>query len=213
MSEEGIVYVVDDDAAVRESLVWLLGSVGLRAIPFASASAFLDRYEDNGCCCLVSDVRMPGMSGLELQKALNARGIELPLILMTAFGDVSTAVTAMKAGAVDFIEKPFNNQNMLDLINAALQADAARRKSKAAEVENAQLLARLTPQEHRVFERVAAGLSNREIGSEMDISIKTVEVHRARVMRKLEANSVAELVRFHLHNAPSGEGDGGGTGP
>ena len=128
---------------------------------------------------------------------------------MTAFGDVSTAVTAMKAGAVDFIEKPFNNQNMLDLINAALQSDAARRRSKAAEVENAQLLARLTPQEHRVFERVAAGLSNREIGSEMDISIKTVEVHRARVMRKLEANSVAELVRFHMHNAPSGEGDGG----
>lgn len=152
---------------------------------------------------------MPGMSGLELQKALNARGIKLPLILMTAFGDVSTAVTAMKAGAVDFIEKPFNNQNMLDLINAALQSDVARRKSKAAEVENAQLLARLTPQEHRVFERVAAGLSNREIGSEMDISIKTVEVHRARVMRKLEANSVAELVRFHMHNAPSGEGDGG----
>lgn len=202
MSENGIVYVVDDDAAVRESLVWLLGSVGLRAIPFASAAAFLDSYEDNGNCCLVSDVRMPGMSGLELQKALNARGIKVPLILMTAFGDVSTAVTAMKAGAVDFIEKPFNNQSMLDLINTALQADAARRKSEEAEVENAQLLARLTPQEHRVFERVVAGLSNREIGSEMDISIKTVEVHRARVMRKLEANSVAELVRFHIHNAP-----------
>jgi RNA polymerase sigma factor (sigma-70 family) len=142
------------------------------------------------------------MSGLELQKALNARGIKVPLILMTAFGDVSTAVTAMKAGAVDFIEKPFNNQSMLDLINTALQSDAARRKSEEAEVENAQLLARLTPQEHRVFERVVAGLSNREIGSEMDISIKTVEVHRARVMRKLKANSVAELVRFHIHNAP-----------
>jgi len=180
----------------------LLGSVGLRAIPFASAAAFLDSYEDSGNCCLVSDVRMPGMSGLELQKALNARGIKVPLILMTAFGDVSTAVTAMKAGAVDFIEKPFNNQSMLDLINTALQADAARRKSEEAEVENAQLLARLTPQEHRVFERVVAGLSNREIGSEMDISIKTVEVHRARVMRKLKANSVAELVRFHIHNAP-----------
>ena len=202
MSENGIVYVVDDDAAVRESLVWLLGSVGLRAIPFASAAAFLDSYEDNGNCCLVSDVRMPVMSGLELQKALNARGIKVPLILMTAFGDVSTAVTAMKAGAVDFIEKPFNNQNMLDLINTALQTDAARRKGEEAEVENAQLLARLTPQEHRVFERVVAGLSNREIGSEMDISMKTVEVHRARVMRKLEANSVAELVRFHIHNAP-----------
>jgi len=103
---------------------------------------------------------------------------------------------------VDFIEKPFNNQSMLDLINTALQSDAARRKSEEAEVENAQLLARLTPQEHRVFERVVAGLSNREIGSEMDISIKTVEVHRARVMRKLKANSVAELVRFHIHNAP-----------
>lgn len=202
MSKDGIIYVVDDDAAVRESLVWLLGSVGLPAIPFESAAAFLDSYEDSGCCCLVSDVRMPGMSGLELQKALNARGINVPLILMTAFGDVSTAVTAMKAGAVDFIEKPFNNQSMLDLINAALQADATRRKGKAEKVENAQLLARLTPQEHRVFERVVAGLSNREIGSEMDISIKTVEVHRARVMRKLEANSVAELVRFHMHNAP-----------
>lgn len=202
MTENGIVYVVDDDAAVRDSLVWLLGSVGLRAISFGSAAEFLEGFSDSGISCLVSDVRMPGMSGLELQKALNTRGIEIPFILMTAFGDVSTAVKAMKAGAVDFIEKPFNNQNMLDLINTALQTDAARRKNMEAEVENAQLLARLTPQEHRVFERVVAGLSNREIGSEMDISVKTVEVHRARVMRKLEANSVAELVRFHLHSAP-----------
>jgi len=208
MPEDRIVYVVDDDAAVRESLVWLLGSVGLRATSFASAAEFLEGYEDTGICCLVSDVRMPGMSGLELQKALNARGIAIPLVLMTAFGDVSTAVKAMKAGAVDFIEKPFNNQNMLDLINTALQTDAARRKSQEADVENAQLLARLTPQAHRVFERVVAGLSNREIGSEMDISVKTVEVHRARVMRKLEASSVAELVRFHLHSAPLSSGEG-----
>ena len=201
MTEDRIVYVVDDDAAVRDSLVWLLGSVGLRAISFASAAEFLEGYSDTGISCLVSDVRMPGMSGLELQKALKTRGIEIPFILMTAFGDVSTAVKAMKAGAVDFIEKPFNNQDMLDLINTALQIDAARRKDIEADVENAELLARLTPQEHRVFERVAAGLSNREIASEMDISVKTVEVHRARVMRKLEANSVAELVRFHLHSA------------
>ena len=206
MTEDRIVYVVDDAAAVRDSLVWLLGSVGLRALSFGSAAEFLEGYEDIGTCCLVSDVRMPEMSGLELQKALNARDIQIPLILMPAFGDVSTAVKAMKAGAVDFIEKPFNNQNMLDLINTALQADAARRRSKEVAVENAQLLTRLTPQEHRVFERVVAGLANREIGNEMDISVKTVEVHRARVMRKLEANSVAELVRFHLHSAPTTEG-------
>jgi len=198
MIENAIVYVVDDDAAVRESLVWLLGSVGLKTIAFGGAGEFLDAYEDAGICCLVSDVRMPGMSGLELQKALIARQIEMPIILMTAFGDVSTAVKAMKAGAVDFIEKPFSNQHMLDLINAALLADAARRQSTAAAQESAQILTRLTPQELRVFEHVVAGKSNREIGAEMDISVKTVEVHRARVMRKLEAGSVADLVRFHL---------------
>jgi two-component system, LuxR family, response regulator FixJ len=207
--ENAIVYVVDDDAAVRESLVWLLGSVGLRTIAFGGAAEFLDAYEDKGVCCLVSDVRMPGMSGLELQKALVARGLEMPVILMTAFGDVSTAVKAMKAGAVDFIEKPFSNQDMLDLINAALQADAERRQSNAAVEENAQMLARLTPQEHRVYKRVVAGKSNREIGAEMDISVKTVEVHRARVMRKLEAGSVADLVRFHLA-AGAGEPESSG---
>lgn len=198
--------MVDDDAAVRESLVWLLGSVGLRAVPFGAAAEFLDSYEDAGPCCLVSDVRMPGMSGLELQKALAARQIEMPMILMTAFGDVSTAVRAMKAGAVDFIEKPFSNQIMLDLINAALQADAARRGAAAEAEQAAEMLARLTPQERRVYRRVVAGKSNREIGAEMDISVKTVEVHRARVMRKLEAGSVAELVRFDLERA-SGEGE------
>ena len=207
--ENAIVYVVDDDAAVRESLVWLLGSVGLRTVAFGGAAEFLDAFEDKGVCCLVSDVRMPGMSGLELQKALVARGLEMPVILMTAFGDVSTAVKAMKAGAVDFIEKPFSNQDMLDLINAALQADAERRQSNAAVEENAQMLARLTPQEHRVYKRVVAGKSNREIGAEMDISVKTVEVHRARVMRKLEAGSVADLVRFHLA-AGAGEPENSG---
>ncbi|NUH65698.1 response regulator transcription factor [Sulfitobacter sp. S0837] len=208
MIENAIVYIVDDDAAVRESLVWLLGSVGLRTVAFDSASAFLETYEDEGVCCLVSDVRMPGMSGLELQKALIAQQLEMPVILMTAFGDVSTAVKAMKAGAVDFIEKPYSNQDMLDLINAALLADAARRQSTAAAQEGAQMLARLTPQEHRVFERVVTGKSNREIASEMDISVKTVEVHRARVMRKLEAGSVADLVRFHLSSSdePSANG-------
>lgn len=198
--------MVDDDAAVRESLVWLLGSVGLKAVAFGAAAEFLDSYEDAGPCCLVSDVRMPGMSGLELQKALAARQIEMPMILMTAFGDVSTAVRAMKAGAVDFIEKPFSNQIMLDLINAALQADAARRGAAAEAEQAAEMLARLTPQERRVYRRVVAGKSNREIGAEMDISVKTVEVHRARVMRKLEAGSVAELVRFDLERA-SGEGE------
>lgn len=201
MIENAIVYVVDDDAAVRESLVWLLGSVGLRTVAFASGREFLDAYKDVGVCCLVSDVRMPEMSGLELQKVMMARRIEIPIILMTAFGDVSTAVKAMKAGAVDFIEKPYSNQDMLDLINTALQTDAARRQSSAAAEEGEQMLARLTPQEHRVFQRVVAGKSNREIGAEMDISVKTVEVHRARVMRKLEASSVADLVRFHLNSS------------
>lgn len=204
--ENAIVYVVDDDAAVRESLVWLLGSVGLRAVAFGAAADFLEAYEDSGPSCLVSDVRMPGISGLELQKALETRQIEMPIILMTAFGDVSTAVKAMKAGAVDFIEKPFSNQTMLDLIHGALKADADRRRAGSEAAEAAQMLARLTPQEHRVYKHVVAGRSNREIGAEMDISVKTVEVHRARVMRKLEAGSVADLVRFDLgHSAGEGE--------
>ena len=201
--------IVDDDKSMRQSLLALMEAAGWQAEAVPRADRALDKLGEIHPDVILSDVRMPGMSGLELQKALEARQIEIPMILMTAFGDVSTAVRAMKAGAVDFIEKPFSNQTMLDLIQAALQADAARRHAGAEAAEAARMLERLTPQEHRVYKRVVAGKSNREIGAEMDISVKTVEVHRARVMRKLEAGSVAELVRFDLARG-AGEGDEGG---
>ncbi len=192
------VFVVDDDRAVRESLRWLLESVGLHAETFAGADEFLDRYEPHMPGCLIVDVRLPGMSGLDLQQALTDHGIHLPVIVITGHGDVPVAVRAMKAGAIDFIEKPFNDQTLLDRVHDAIDLDARQRAARVAEMQLRARMDRLSPREREVMGMVVAGKLNKDIAKALGLSHKTVEVHRAHVMEKMEADSVAMLVRMAM---------------
>ena len=192
------VFVVDDDAAVRDSLKMLLKSVGQLVETFGSAQEFLDAYKDDRPGCLVLDIRMPGMSGLELQEKLNERHAIIPVIFITGHGDVPMAVEAMQAGAVDFIQKPFRDQDLLDRINQALEKDAANRAALAERSAIAKRLATLTPREHEVMELVVRGKANKVIAGDLNLSQRTVEIHRARVMEKMQASSLAHLVRMVL---------------
>ncbi|MFM1891072.1 MAG: hypothetical protein RLZ44_149 [Pseudomonadota bacterium] len=192
------VFVVDDDQAMRSSLKWLIESVGLAVESFDSADAFLKSYYPGRAGCLLLDVRMPGMSGLELQEYLNAHDIRIPVIIITGHGDVHMAVRAMKSGAVDFIEKPFNDELLLDAIRNALSLDERQRGYRAERAELAARLAQLTPREHEVMQMVTEGRSNKEIANSLGVSAKTVEAHRARVMEKMQAGSLAELVRMAI---------------
>ena len=198
------VYVVDDDEAMRDSMVWLIESEGLPVHPFASAEAFLAYYQDGLAGCLVLDVRMPGMSGLELYERLAAQRSTLPVIFITGHGDVPMAVSALKKGAADFIEKPFNDTDMLRLIRQCLTLDQERRARRAREDSVSQRLAQLTAREREVMDRVVEGKLNKQIADELNISMKTVEAHRARVMDKMGVRSLAELVQCAL------EGERGG---
>jgi RNA polymerase sigma factor (sigma-70 family) len=198
MSRETTVFVVDDDQAMRASLKWLIESVGMQVETFESAQAFLDAYYPGRAGCLLLDVRMPGMSGLELQAYLTRREIRLPVIIITGHGDVAMAVKAMKVGAVDFIEKPFDDEELLNSIRNALQHDEKQRTLRAQRADIAARMAELTPREHEVMAMVTDGKSNREIASTLGVTAKTVEVHRARVMDKMRADSLAELVRMAL---------------
>jgi two-component system response regulator FixJ len=188
------VFVVDDDQAVRESLRWLLESVGHSVETYESASAFLADHDGSRNGCLVLDVRMPGMSGLELQESLNGLSSTLPILIITGHGDVPMAVQAMKAGAMEFIEKPFNDQILLDRIQACLTHAASQRRDQENRSDILQRIARLTPREKQVMEAVVAGKPNKIVADDLSISIKTVEIHRARAMDKMQAKSLAELV-------------------
>lgn len=190
------VFAVDDDVAVLESLTLLLRSVGLPARTYGSASEFLDAYDPAAPGCLVLDVRMPGMSGLELQERLHALGSKLPIIFITAHGDVPMAVKAVKAGAVDFIQKPFRDQELIDKIQRALKVDAHLRMQVADLDEISARLSSLTPREKEVMEGVVAGKVNKVIAHELGLSQRTVEIHRARVMEKMKAKSLAQLVQM-----------------
>jgi FixJ family two-component response regulator len=193
---EPVVFIVDDDAAVRRFLSGLIESVELRVKAYASAQEFLDSYEAGQPGCLVLDVRMPGMSGLELQRELADRAIDLPVIILTGHGNVQLAVHAMKAGAVDFVEKPFDNELLLDRIQKAvaesLRADSQRIKWG----EIAERKRRLTPRERQVLDLVVAGETNKGVARHLDISERTVEIHRANAMRKMRAKSLADLVKM-----------------
>jgi len=190
------VFVVDDDEAIRNSLKWLIESVGLKVEVFHSADSFIRAYYPGRAGCLLLDVRMPGVSGLELQERLNQQGIRIPIIIITGHGDVPMAVRAMKGGAIDFIEKPFNDELLLDSIRAALQRDVEWRAVQAERSDIATRLAQLTPRELEVMQMVADGRSNKEIAQQLEVSAKTVEAHRAKMMEKMQAGSLAELVRM-----------------
>ena len=188
------VFVVDDDAAVRGSLAMLLKSVSLEVKTFESAGQFLEQLPPEPGGCLVLDIRMPGMSGLELQQQLKLRGCPLPIIFITGHGDVSMAVHAMREGAIDFIEKPFRDQELLDRIYQALELDRSRRRVADEAVQLRERFAGLTPREHDVMLRIARGQANKVIAIDLGLSERTVEIHRAKVMHKTGAKSLAELV-------------------
>ena len=192
------VHIVDDDEAMRDSLKWLLESRGLKVELYASGEEFLRAFDSGFCGCLVLDVRMPGMTGLDLYEQLQARASTLPVIFITGHGDVPMAVSALKKGAADFIEKPFNDRDVLGLIESCMKQDRAAAAKRAENASVAQRLDSLTQREREVLGLIVAGKLNKQIADELRISIKTVEVHRSRVMQKMGAASVAELVQLVL---------------
>jgi len=195
---ESIVYIVDDDDAMRDSLKWLLESRGLKVELYPSGDAFLRDFSRDFCGCVVLDVRMPGMSGIDLYTRLRARASTLPVIFITGHGDVPMAVSALKKGAADFIEKPFDDQDMLKLIESCIKQDRAAAVKRAEKASLARSLERLTQREREVLKLIVDGKLNKQIADDLGISIKTVEVHRSRVMEKMGAGSVVELVQLVL---------------
>ncbi|MFC2990938.1 MULTISPECIES: response regulator transcription factor [Halomonas] len=189
------IAVVDDDEALRESLAWLLDSVGLASRAFNDGEAFLAEAP-GGFDAVLLDVRMPGLSGLQVQQRMNERGDELPVIFMTGHGDVPMAVAALKAGAQDFIEKPFNHQQLIDTVQQALLIHQQRRRERERHDALQARYAALRPKEQRILVHVAEGMTSREIAEHLDISAKTVEIYRLRAMKALGATSLAELVRL-----------------
>lgn len=198
MQDEQTVYIVDDEEPVRKALGFLVKSDGLESEGFESAQAFLDSLGRIGPGCLLLDVCMPGMSGLELQVALRERKSDIPVIILTGHADVPTAVRAMKSGACDFVEKPFVGEELLERIHQCLSGEAKRRSSEEWRQKADARLTRLTRREREVMEGLVAGKRNKEIANDLFISFRTVELHRASVMEKLEANSLADIVRISL---------------
>lgn len=195
-SEHPIVFIVDDDAAVRDAVKNLLESVGMRVATFGSTADFLARTLVDDPSCLILDVRLPGVSGLEFQRQINASGLEIPIIFITGHGDIPITVEAMKAGAVDFLTKPFRDQELLDAIHRAVERDCRRREQAAEISELRERYEELTPREREVMALVTQGLLNKQIAAELGMSETTVKIHRGQVMRKMEADSLADLVRM-----------------
>ncbi len=191
-------YVVDDDESIRTLWRWLMESNGIAVKTFATAAAFIESYRSGDAGCLVLDLKLPGMSGLELQEYLNRKDIEIPIVFVTGYGDVPAAVSALKGGAVDFVQKPFGHREVLSIIEKAFQRDAEIREKHARLSIVASRLATLTEREREVLQRVIEGKPNKIIAADLDISMKTVEFHRAKVMEKMGVTSVAELVQFAM---------------
>ena len=195
---EPTVFVVDDEEPMRNALRRLLRAAGLKTGVFASAADFLNAYTPDQAGCLLLDIAMPGMTGLELQAALIQRGIGIPIVFLTGSGQIATAVAAMKAGAMDFIEKPFDNDLLVARIRHVLKVRADRGRAHADSGEIRQRVARLTPREREVMKLIAAGNTSKMTGRLLGSSHRTVEIHRARIMEKMQANSLADLVRMEL---------------
>ncbi|HKW37872.1 MAG TPA: response regulator [Burkholderiales bacterium] len=208
--EAPTVFVVDDDDSIRTLWRWLMESNGIAVATFAAAAEFIEAYPPGAPGCLVLDLKLPGMSGLELQEYLKRKGIEIPIVIVTGHGDVPTAVSAIKGGAVDFIEKPFGYRDVLSVIRGAFRRDAEIRSRQTQRLSVSSRLATLTDRERDVLRRVIEGKPNKIIADELDISMKTVEFHRSKMMEKMGAGSVAELVQltlgFSLIEAPGSEG-------
>ena len=196
MATEPMVFVVDDDPAVRHSLTRLMASVQLPVAAYGTAEEFLDDYSADQPGCALVDVRMPGMSGLELQQRLAAEPVALPVIIITGHGDVSMAVRALQHGAFDFVEKPIRGQALLDTISKAIDVDRERRRAHADRAEARTRIESLTPREHVTMELVVAGRTNAQIAAQLGVTAKTVEFHRSNVSRKLQTENVQELVRL-----------------
>jgi len=196
--QQATVFIVDDDPAIRFAMQALMDSVNIEHEIFASGDEFLEGAAEQRPGCLVLDIRMPGLGGLELQEELIRRGSSLPIIFITGHGDVPMAVDAMQKGAVDFIQKPFRDQDLLDRVHEALKTDKERREEQQAHAEVAERLARLTNREREVFDLVVTGKPNKVIAYELGVSQRTVEIHRARVMEKMQARSLADLVKMHM---------------
>lgn len=192
------VHVVEDDEAVRDSLQLMLRSAGLNVATYSNANDFLAEWTDAMAGCIVLDIRMPGMDGMELQKRLNEHHSLLPIIFVTGHGDVPLAVEAMKHGAVEFIQKPYREEELLDKIRDALKKDAEQRESLNQRQEIVHRIETLTPREREIMDRMIAGQANKVIAIELDISQRTVEIHRSRVMHKMGTHSLAHLVRMVL---------------
>jgi FixJ family two-component response regulator len=190
------VFVVDDDTSVRTALKRLIQSLGFKVETFDSAQAFLEHCPYDGPACLILDVRMPGMSGIELQQQLTKAGLGMPIVFITGHGNIPMSVKAMKAGAVDFIEKPFEDQKLIDAVNTAIKINKKFRTEQAEIKDLQRRVDSLTPREHEVFILVVSGMLNKQIAFDLGMSEKTVKVHRARVMDKMEAKSLADLVRM-----------------
>ena len=197
-ADEATVFVVEDDPNVRHSLRWLVESCGLRVQTHASAEDFLEAYSPEQSGCLLLDLRMPGMSGEDLQHSLTARQFSIPVIVVTGHGDVDSAVRAMKGGAVDFIEKPYEKAVLLDCIHRAMELDRATREQEANLVDVEARLALLTPREREVMDLVVVGMGNKQVAHRFGISVKTIEIHRSRLMKKLKAKTAVDLARIYL---------------
>ena len=196
--DQAIVFIVDDDASVRDSLRWLIESVQLQVQCFATAQEFLQGYQNQQTGCVVLDVRMPGLSGLDLQEELRQQGFVLPVIIITGHADVPMAVRAFKSGVFDFIEKPFNDQHLIDRIHQAINKSRSQKVNIQRWQDARDRLQKLSSREVQVLDCIVSGSSNKTMARELDISVKTIETHRANLMSKMQAGSVSELVRIAL---------------
>jgi len=201
MDDPKIVYIIDDDASIVSSLSWLIESIGLNAKSYSNAKSFLEEYHNHHNSCLLLDIRMPEISGLELQKQLKLKKINLPIIFITGHGNIPMAVNAIKEGAFNFLTKPFNDQELLDSINQALEFNKQQQINFTENEKIISLISHLTPRERQILKLMVNGINNRNIADRLNISIKTVELHRSNVMRKMKTKSIALLAKEVLIHA------------